>query len=85
MNETNVGATEGRYSHSHGGGWDFLHDDYRTREHATVSGLHRNDGTTGRIASPRIVDQGYRLKAAALSGGLCISGIVYTVIQFVGK
>lgn len=83
MDETYVGSSQRRTSHDSGGRGNLIHDGYGTREYTTVSGIHRNDGNPGGIASTRCVDKEYRLRAIALSAGLFFSGIVFTVIQII--
>lgn len=83
MDETYVGNREGRTPYYGGGRGNFVHDGYRTRGQLTLPSLYGNDGNSRHKSSPRIAGTKYRIRVFAFSAGLTVSGIVYSVIQFV--
>lgn len=83
MDETYVGNREGRIPDYGWGSRNFVHDSYRAREQLTLPRLYGNDGNPRRKSSPRIAGTKYRIRVFAFSAGLTVSGIVYSVIQFV--
>lgn len=85
MDDSYVGASQGRYSHGNGDRRNFVHDTVGTREHIAFAHVHGNDRNSSGITHSRSAHWEYRVKAAALSGGVFLSGIVYTVISIVGK
>lgn len=85
MDETNVGGTKRRYSYDYGDRGNFIHDIDGTRKQLALVDVHRNDWNPSDNTSSRNHEWEYKVKIAAISAGLFFSGIIFSVIQVIGK
>lgn len=85
MDETYVGASQGRHSNGYGDRRNFVHDINGTRKQLALVDVHRNDRNSSDITSSRNHEWEYKIRVAALSAGLFLAGITYSVIEILGK
>lgn len=85
MNDSYVGAGQGRNSYGNGDSRNFVHDIDGAREQLAFAHVHGNDGNSGSDTPSRSAEWEYKIRVAALSGGVFLAGCVYSVIRILGK
>lgn len=85
MDDSFVGTRQGRHSNSNGDRWNFVHDINGTREQLAIDHVYRNDRNPSSNTHSRTAEWEYKVRAAALSGGVFIAGVIFSVIEIVGR